>query len=1223
MVYTEIPENFKLEFGRFLSEWNRNEIRIKRRQGGEVLRWCTIPQMKKWRFWIDRGGTFTDIIGVPPRGALRVEKRPSCERDGGLAAAREMLELPPGAPIPAARVEEIRVGTTIATNALLERRGEKTAVAVTRGFADALQIGDQTRPNLFSLHNSRPPPLWERAVEIDERIGADGKIVRPLNENDSAAKMRALAAEGFRALAIALMHGFSRPRHEKQLAAIARAAGIPLVVCAHDAAPFGKFIPRAHTAAVDAYLHTAIRRFVRELRAQCEPGIRLLFMQSDGTPAEEKMWRASRAVMSGPAGGAIGSRRLAKIARARVVGFDMGGTSTDVSLDCAEVQMENRVAGASFFAPMLDIHTVAAGGGSIVRVVDGRLLSGPQSAGAAPGPACYGNGGPATITDCNVVLGKLRADFFPAIFGAKQNRPLDESAAAKKVAALSSRGVSSFSAAEGFIRVAVEQMAAAARRISVGRGINPAECVINSFGGAAGQHICMVADSVGARRAMISRYAPALSAWGIGAAPFGEVARQSAECALSSPRLLRTIRAMEKKISRASLQTKIRRRIFCRYAGVDSFVPVPWRESPQMMEAAFHRRHKNLFGYCDRARPIVAAIVELESVSPSSLPPPPKNHNRGAPAAVAIHPVVFAGRRRRTPFYRWTEIAEGATIAGPAVVADKWNTAVIDPGWRAVLHSGNLMMERITERALPKTGGRADAAMLEIFHRRFAVVAEQMGEMLRRTAMSVNIRERLDFSCALFDKRGGLIANAPHIPVHLGSMGDSVLHLIKQNPPGIARGDVFMLNSPYHGGTHLPDITVIKGGRLDGKTGAPDYFIAARGHHSDVGGVSAGSMPAASTHIDEEGVLIELCAAVSRGRLREKEIVAMLCGAKYPARAPHQNIADLRAQIAALETGAAEMRRAAADFGAENVCAYMRHVQNNAARACRRLLSRLSSGEAETVFDDGAKIRVAVRINRKTGKAVFDFGGTSPAHARNFNAPKSVVYASVIYCLRVLLGEDMPLNDGIMRPIKLVIPAGGMLNPRPPAAVAAGNVEVSQNIADAVFAAFGACAHSQGTCNNFTLGFRGGGQYYETVCGGLGASPNAAGADAMQAHMTNSRASDPEVLENAHPLRLETFAFRKGSGGAGKYSGGAGAVRRIRFLQDGEATILSSRRKVSPKGMRGGGDGKTGRNAILKKNGKVCELSGCANVQMRAGDIFIMETPGGGGWGNPPRTKKS
>ena len=1178
--------------------------------------------MKKWRFWIDRGGTFTDIIGVSPDGRTHIDKRPSSDEDGGLAAARAMMGLPPGARIPAARAAEIRIGATIATNALLQRRGDKTAVAVTRGFADALRIGDQTRPHLFALHNSRPPPLWSRAVEIDERIGADGKTVRPLDERDAAKKMRALADAGFRAVAVALMHGFASPRHEKRLAKIARDAGIPLVVASHEAAPFIKFVPRAHTAAVDAYLDSAVRQFVRAVRAQCEEGVRLLFMQSDGSLVGEREWRPARAILSGPAGGALGSRRLAKTARARVIGFDMGGTSTDVSLDGAEVRMENRVAGTPFFAPMLDIHTVAAGGGSLARIADGRLLAGPQSAGADPGPACYGNGGPLTITDCNVMLGKLRADFFPAIFGASRARPLDESVVARKFAAMPFRG-GAFALAEGFVRVAVENMAAAARRISVGRGVNPAACVINSFGGAAGQHICMVADAVGATRALVSRYAPVLSAWGIGAAPAGATLRRAAECALSSPRLARTMRAMEKtaiaapSLSSASARLQIRRRVLCRYDGVESLIPILWRGTPQAMEENFHRRHRRLFGYCIRARKVVAAVAELEATIPSSPPPPPKNRAVGAPVAAATHSVVFAGRRRRTPFYRWETLAEGAEIDGPAIVADKWNTAVVDPGWRAALRRGNLEMTRAAKRTAANTRGRADAALLEIFNCRFMAVAEQMGETLRRAASSVNIRERLDFSCAVFDGRGNLVANAPHIPVHLGSMGDSVRHLIRKNPPGIARGDAFMLNSPYRGGTHLPDITLMKGGRLDGKkTGAPDYFVAARGHHADIGGVSAGSMPAASAHIEEEGVLIDLCAAVSRGRLREKEIVAMLRGAKYPARAPERNLADLRAQIAALEAGVAEMRRAAADFGAANVAAHMRKVQNNAARACRRLLPRLKSGIAEARLDDGAKIKVAVRIDRRARAALFDFSGASAVHPRNFNAPKSVVYAAVIYCLRVLLGEDMPLNDGIMRPIQLRIPPGGMLDPRPPAAVAAGNVETSQHIADAVFAALGACANAQGTCNNFTAGFRGE-QYYETVCGGLGASDGFDGGDAMQAHMTNSRASDPEVLENALPLRVEEFAFRKNSGGAGEYRGGDGAVRRLRFLRDGEATVLSSRRKTPPRGASGGKDGKPGRNAVRTKNGEIRELPGCAHVRMRAGDMFIMETPGGGGWGKP------
>lgn len=1168
--------------------------------------------MKKWRFWIDRGGTFTDIIALSPDNRLHIDKRPASDGDGGLAAARRLLQLPPQALLPASLVDEIRIGTTIATNTLLQRTGDNTAIAVTRGFADALHIGDQTRPHLFGLHNQRPPPLWTQSVEIDERLDAAGRTVRKLDETAAAKALGKLAKTGVRALAIAFMHGFAYPRHEQKLIRIAQAAGFERVVASHQAAQLIKFIPRACTAAADAYLAAALQAFVASLRAQCEDGVRLLFMQSNGALIESRALRAVQTILSGPAGGAIGAQKSAVAAGRRVIGFDMGGTSTDVTPDTAALRLENHLAGVPFFAPMLDIHTIAAGGGSIVRHRDDRLLVGPRSAGAWPGPACYGNGGPLTITDCNVMLGKLQPAHFPAIFGKNRNRPLNTAIVHKKFAALAARhNTAAATLADGFIRVAVENMAAAIRRISTARGIDPGTCLINSFGGASGQHICLVAAAVGASRAMVSRRACVLSAWGIGMAGIGARKTRSTECALSAPQLTAAFKELIRQAV-AELPSKpvIQRRVLCRYAGVEATIAVPWRTSVRAMRADFENKHRLLYGYCDADKKIIAAVAEVEATVHTP-PPPPTAAAASTLETMAVCAVMFGGRQRRTAFYNWEKLPVRTTINGPAVILDKWNTVVVEPGWRALAADESLLL---TRKHRTRTGGRSASAMLEIFNNRFMAVAEQMGETLRRTATSLNIRERLDFSCALFDKRGNLIANAPHIPVHLGSMGDSVRHVLRTAPPGLARGDSFMLNSPYHGGTHLPDITLIKPGRLDGKRGAPDYFIAARGHHADIGGISAGSMPAASRHIDEEGVLINLCAVVKNGRLQERDILKQLTAARYPARNPRQNLADLRAQIAALSAGESEMRRAAAEFGAPLVATYMRRVQNNAARASRRLLQTLGGGTAEAYFDDGAKIAVTVAINRARQTAVFDFTGTSAVHPRNFNAPRAVVHAAVIYCLRVLLGADMPLNDGIMRPIKLIIPAASMLAPRPPAAVAAGNVEVSQHIVDAVFAALGVCAHAQGTCNNFTLG-SGGKQYYETVCGGGGAGPGFDGSDAMQVHMTNSRASDPEILENHYPLRLEKFSFRRNSGGGGKYRGGMGAVRHLRFLAAGEATVLSSRRQVAPQGQNGGGDGKCGRNTLRRKNGKLEKLSGCAKVSMAAGDMMMIETPGGGGWG--------
>ena len=1169
---------------------------------------------KKWRFWIDRGGTFTDIIGQTPDGQLLADKQPSSDPNAAANAATQMLGLPRGATLPAQLVDEIRIGATIATNALLERKGDKTAVAVTQGFADALQIGDQTRPQLFALQNDRPPPIWRAAVEIDERTDANGKTVRPLNEKAAKTAFQKLAKNGVQALAVSLMHGFAYPKNEKRLLQIAKEAGIPRAVAGHQSAPLIKYIPRTHTAAADAYLDSGMKQFAADFRKRCQSGIRLLFMQSGGALAEISKLRAVNTVLSGPAGGALGAKlSAAKEGFSKTIGLDMGGTSTDVSLadsSADALRMENNVAGVPLFAPMPDIHTVAAGGGSVVRFLDGRLLAGPHSAGASPGPACYGNGGPPTITDCNVMLGKLRARFFPKIFGENQNAPLNENAVREKFAALRAEsGISETTLAEGFVRVAVERMGGAVRGIAAARGADPGAYIINSFGGAAGQHACLVAESVGAKTALAPRRAPVLSAWGIGNAAEGAVKRRAAECALSSPKLRRLFPPLEKEAAEGLRgNIKIARRVLCRYAGTDDTLPAAFSDSPKKMRAEFEKQYRKIYGFSAPAREVIAAAVEVEA---SVCPPPPRPVRAAAKPSgspkLATLPAVFGGRKRRAVFYDWNKLAPGDVVEGPAVVLDKWNTVVAEPGWRAEIRKECLLLRQTGKKTAPKFK-RPTPAALEIFNNRFSAVATQMGETLRRAAASVNIRERLDFSCALFDRRGRLVANAPHIPVHLGSMGGAVRHVIRAAPKkSLQLGDVFLLNSPYHGGTHLPDLTLVRGGRLDGKNGAPDYFTAARGHHADIGGVSAASMPAASRHIEEEGVLFSLCAAVSGGRLREKEILKTLGAAKYPARNPGQNLADLRAQIAALETGAAEMRRAAEDFGAETVSDFMRHVQNNAARACRRMLQKLTSGKAETVFDDGARIKAAVSVSER--RAVFDFTGTSPAHPGNFNAPKPVLYAAVIYCLRALLGEDMPLNDGIMRPVKLVAPPRSMVNPRPPAAVAAGNVEVSQHIADAVFAALGVCAHSQGTCNNFTLGC-GGAQYYETICGGGGAGKNFDGADAMQTHMTNSRATDPEILETRLPLRLEEFRFRKNSGGKGRRRGGMGAARKIRFLEKGEAAVLSSRRKIPPRGLRGGGDGKTGQNAVLRKNGKLEKLAGCAQIQMNPGDVFFIKTPG-------------
>ena len=1190
---------------------------------------------KKWRFSVDRGGTFTDVVGVAPDESVRIGKTPSAGDGAELRVLREWLGVSARARIPAGKVAEIRIGSTVCTNALLERRGAKTAVAVTKGFADTLVIGDQTRPSLFDLAARRLPPLWSRAVEIDERIGANGENVRALDADRAAKQFAKLKQQNIQALAIALVHGCKYPQREKTLARIAKQCGIETVVASHEAAALMKFVPRAQTAAADAYLAAALANYANAIRKQCEKGVRIFFMHSGGDLADMQNTRAAHAVLSGPAGGVVGMRAAASAAGfARAVGLDMGGTSADVALaDTAappSLRWENNVAGVPLFAPMLDIHTVAAGGGSIVRVSGGRLLAGPRSAGADPGPACYGRGGPLTVSDCNVILGKLRAAHFPKVFGKNNDAPLDESAAKKMFAQLANKNKTTpEKLARGFIQVAVANIADAVRAIAAAAGADVRKRALVGFGGAAGQHLCLVADSLGITRALAPRQACVLSAWGIGKAEIGAVKRRALECNLNDARIEKVFAQLQKESVNAlpahsASKRKVQMFLRCRYRGVESALAVPWHKNAKNIATLFAREHKKTFGWIQHAKEIIAAAAEVRAAYAD--PPPPDAATGGVSpreAQTATHTMHCQDGARRTPFYDWRKLRAGCVLRGPAVVADEWNTVVVEPGWHAKVQSGGaLALNKIKTAAQNKNAAnkksktKTDPALLEIFNNRFTAAAREMGEALQKTATSVNIRERLDFSCAIFDGDGNLVANAPHIPVHLGSMSESARFVLRR--AGAMRGgDAFMLNSPYAGGTHLPDITVVRPLWLRAQKGKPDILLAARGHHADIGGVTPASMPADSTRIEEEGVLLPLTKIVNAGKFCEKTALQLLNNAKYPARNAAQNIADLRAQTAALAAGAQAMQQCAGAFGVGDTLRYLKLVQDNAAACARELLPHLRTGRGRATLDDGSVIDV--RVRRENGRAIFDFSGASPRHAGNFNAPASVVRAAVIYCLRALLGADIPLNDGIMRRVKLIIPRGSMLRASPPCAVAAGNVETSQNIVDAVFAALGVCANSQGTCNNFTIGFANK-QYYETICGGGGASSGGAffakgfdGGDAMQTHMTNSRATDVEVLEMTLPVRLQEFSFRRNSGGAGVYRGGWGAIRRIVFLQNGSANILSSHRKIPPAGLNGGGNGKPGVNAVRRANGKLETLPACAAVKMHPGDEFIIKTPGGGG----------
>ena len=1191
----------------------------------------------KWRFALDRGGTFTDIVAISPAGTVLMEKTPSDSVSGGMRTLRDMLGLAAGEKIPAARVADIRVGSTISTNTLLERKGTRTAVLLTRGFADLLVIGNQTRPRLFDLDARRPPPLYAAVREIDERLAADGSVVTPLDVAAAERVLEDLYVRGFRCLAIALMHACRNPVHERRLARLAVARGYREVFTSEAVSSLMKYVPRAQTAVAEVYLAGGLNAYVGAIREQCEEGVRLLFMQSNGALTEADHLRAVHTIMSGPAGGVIGVAEAAERAGlAQVIGFDMGGTSTDVCLGGVDtLRQETVIDGIPLFVPMLDVHTVASGGGSIVRCEDGRLLVGPHSAGATPGPACYRQGGPLTITDCHVLLGKLRAKHFPAVFGPEQSLPPDEAVVRERFAQMEREtGIAAVDLAQGFVAVAVEHIVAAIRRIAVSYGVNPADGVVNSFGGAAGQHACSVAAALGVGRVLVQRQASGLSAWGIALADEGLLRGRSLECALAAPAVADSFdelaTAVRARLGRDGLAWRYVLR--CRYEGSEATLPILWEDDIDAMERAFARQHRRVYGYDAPGKAVIAAVAEVRATVVVDKPAIRASLPDGTVAAAKRDEglVHFAGGACETPFYDWDTLPADAIIEGPAIVFNRWNTVVVEPGWRAeVLVNGDLLLQ-------PQEGGRAavamtEAAMIEVMNSRYTFVAEQMGEVLRQTAVSVNIRERLDFSCALFDGEGRLIANAPHIPVHLGSMSESVRDLIRENPRGLARGDIYLTNSPYHGGTHLPDMTVIRAGRLGEGGGAPEFFVAARGHHADVGGVSPGSMPAHSRHIDEEGVLLGWTPVVIDGRFDEAAVRAALREATYPARSPDENVADLRAQVAALATGVNEMRRAGDDFGNATVLRYLQVVQENAERAAsrlikglpRRLLSEsaaagadeeMTVGTATVRLDDGQPIVLAVRVHPRAETLTFDFAGSARQHPANFNAPTAIVRAAVIYCLRVLLGEDIPLNDGLLKPVHLRLPEDSLLSPRFPAAVAAGNVEVSQHLVDVIFSALGVCAGGQGTCNNLSLGV-GDRQYYETIGGGMGASVGVAGGDAVQVHMTNSRATDPEILEWRYPVRLERFGVRRGSGGDGGRRGGDGVVRHLRFLQAGEVNVLSSHRRQPPAGLAGGGDGQCGVNQIWRADGRCENLGGCGRAIMDAGDCVVIETPGGGGYG--------
>ncbi|WP_207792132.1 hydantoinase B/oxoprolinase family protein [Siccirubricoccus phaeus] len=1231
-----------------------------------------------WQFWIDRGGTFTDIVARDPEGRLSTAKllseNPGRYRDAAVAGIRQMLGLAPDAPIPPGTIDAVKMGTTVATNALLERKGERVLLLVNQGFADMLRIGNQARPRLFDLNVKLPDLLHERVAEIGGRVAVDGTELAPLDEAAAKAALAAAHADGIRAVAIVLMHAWAWPAHEKRLGELAREAGFTQISLSHQASPLPRIVPRGDTTVVDAYLSPILRRYVEQVAGELNAGrsadaagggresagqnlvrsadaagggresagqnaVRLYFMQSNGGLAEAGSFQGKDAILSGPAGGIVGAARTAGMAGFdRIIGFDMGGTSTDVALYAGEFEraFETLVAGVRMRAPMMAINTVAAGGGSILHFDGARYRVGPDSAGAVPGPACYRRGGPLAVTDANVMVGKIQPKHFPAVFGPNGNEPLDAGVVREKFAALAQEIEQATgtkqdprAVAEGFLRVAVANMANAIKQVSIQKGHDVTRTALQCFGGAGGQHACLVADQLGMETVFIHPFAGVLSAYGMGLADQTVIREGAVEQPLAPDAMaglaaqLDTLaaegRAELLKQGAPAERIAAARRLHLRYAGTDSFLPVAFGEHAVVV-AAFTAAHRQRFGFATPERPIIveACIAEVtaagEAVEEAQLAPRPAGEAVPVLDSIALY---TEGAEHQAPVYDREALRAGDRLPGPALIREANATTVVEPGWTAEVTALNHLVLRRTEaRAAARVAdtGKPDPVMLELFNNLFMSIAEQTGAVLQNTSLSVNIKERLDFSCAIFDSTGGLVANAPHVPVHLGAMGESVRTVIRLRGETLRPGDVVALNNPYNGGTHLPDVTVIT--PVFDEAGAEIlFFLGSRGHHADIGGLTPGSTPPISRTLEEEGVVIDNFLLVEQGRFREAEFRALLAGAQYPARSPDVNVADIKAQIAANEKGVQELQRAVREFGLDTVRAYMRHVMDNAEESVRQVLEKLPDGAFETTIDDGAPLKVAVRVDRAARRAVIDFTGTGPQRPSNFNAPAAVCRAVVLYCFRALVGEEIPLNDGCLKPLEIVVPEGTFLSPRPGAAVVAGNTEVSQMTCNALLAALGACASAQATMNNVIFGDATY-QYYETVCGGVGAGPGFDGWGPVQTHMTNTRMTDPEILELRYPVRLEEFSIRRGSGGAGEWRGGDGARRRIRFLRPMQAIVVASRRNVAPHGLLGGADGAPGRQWVDRADGSVTPMPGnTGSADLLPGDVLVVETPGGGGWG--------
>jgi 5-oxoprolinase (ATP-hydrolysing) len=1190
-----------------------------------------------WEFWIDRGGTFTDIVAQSPDGQIVIHKllseNPQRYADAAVQGIREILGISSTDAIPTSQISVVKMGTTVATNALLERKGDRTVLVITQGFRDALRIGYQNRPDIFARQIILPEMVYERVIEVTERYNAQGEVLIPLDLDAVRPQLAAAFAEGIRACAIVFMHGYRYTFHEQKIAELARDIGFTQVSVSHAVSPLMKLVSRGDTTVVDAYLSPILRRYVNQVASQLDDNktnqISLQFMQSNGGLADAENFQGKDSILSGPAGGIVGAVQTSLMAGfEKIITFDMGGTSTDVAHYYGEYErtLETEVAGVRLRTPMMAIHTVAAGGGSILQFAGSRYRVGPESAGANPGPAAYSQNGPLTVTDCNVMVGKLQPAFFPQVFGPNADLPLDAAVVRRKFGELAAEigdNRTLEEVATGFLAIAVDKMANAIKKISLQRGYDVSEYTLCCFGGAGGQHACLIADALGMKQVFIHPYAGVLSAYGMGLADVRVMRERAVEAVLDGAldlvgvfgELEGEVRAESNRRGSENAEVEVFRRVHLRYEGTDAPLTVDFGDV-MAMGSQFEGLHRQRYGFVASEKRLVVEAVVVELVVKHAAPTERVVSRRDdlPPVAMATVQMYTAGRWWETPVYQREDLQPGDCVSGPAIIVESTGTNVIEPHWQAELTNRNHLVLSVVSRQVSVAkyaGEKPDPVMLEIFNNLFRAIAEQMGITLQNTSSSVNIKERLDFSCAIFDSCGQLVANAPHIPVHLGSMSESVQALITAYGNNIKPGDVFAANNPYNGGTHLPDITVIT---PVFSNYIPIFFVASRGHHADIGGITPGSMPPNSQNITEEGILFDNFQLVAGGKFCESELVNLLNSPPYPARNITQNIADLKAQIAANELGVKELQKLVTHYSLKTVQAYMGFVQDNAEESVRRVIEVLQDGNFSYALDDGSIIQVAITINKEKRSAKIDFTGTSPQLSNNFNAPAAVCKAAVLYVFRTLVNDDIPLNAGCLKPLEVILPEDCLLNPRYPAAVVAGNVETSQAITDTLYGALGVLAASQGTMNNFTFGNERY-QYYETICGGSGAGANFDGTDAVHTHMTNSRLTDPEVLEWRFPILLESFFIRQNSGGKGLHQGGNGVIRRLRFLEKMTAGILANHRQVSPFGLCGGAAGKVGKNYVERNDGTVEELGGKAVVEMNAGDIFVIETPGGGGYG--------